>query len=83
MKITKRVLHRINLGNYEHVEVTAEATADTEIDFETPPSDEAIISYLGELIDAVTENDLKTARDLTAHEDSYIHDYPFPKKGSS
>lgn len=82
MKITKRVLHWINLGNYEHIEVSAEVTLDSDTDFDRTPSDDEIISYLDDLVANAMKDELNAARNLTTSDDSYIHELEIPKKGS-
>ncbi len=76
MKITKSVGHRLNVGPYESLHISAEVTVDTDTDFATVPSDEAVLSYIEGLLDQLLEPDLNAASSLPALDpDSHVHAY--------
>lgn len=72
----------VNMGPYEHVELTASVEVDTEKDADlleahdaSPDSPEQVISFLQYYADEMLFADVEEAHYLTAEPDSFIHEH--------
>ena len=73
MKITRSRTLRINMGNYEHVELTGAV----EMDFDEGTKAESIVRTLNGSLDRLLEKDLQDAIDSSAldSESSFVYSW--------
>lgn len=71
MLIRRSVEHKVNMGNYEHVLVSAT------IEGEVPKSiaSEQYIKFVNDQLQLAVADDLDKARQYTADDDSYIKEW--------
>lgn len=78
MEITRTTSFRINLGNYEHMEIGGEVTVrDTDMESGASNVDELtadMIAFATATLDTMLQTDLDAAANLSANQDSFVHD---------
>jgi len=79
--LINRRLH-VNMGHYEHVEITGSVEVDTLadrdglVDLDVEPGEpELVIAFIREQLEAMLAPDIEDARVHTDEEDSFIHPY--------
>lgn len=82
MEITRTTSFRINLGNYEHMEIGGEVTVrDTDMESGTDNADDQVadmIEFATKTLDKMLQPDLESAAHLTTNKDSFVHEDPAP-----
>jgi hypothetical protein len=76
VKITRRTEHRVRMGEFESVVISAEVEVDNSALNATASMDRdrATIHHANELIEAALEDDIKELREI-ADRDSYIREW--------
>lgn len=82
MRILLNKRLHVNMGNYEHVELTSSVEVDTEKDAElleahdaSPERPEQITDLLRYLVDQALFKDIEEAHYLTTEPESFIHEH--------
>ena len=69
MQITKTRTYRVNLGNYEHIDVSATVVVGPD---DVPP-DTDVLSFINDTLNLLLEPELDAAAEMTANENSFVY----------
>ena len=75
MQITKTRTYRVNLGNYEHIDVSATVTVD---DADVVGDSSTMIPLVDKTLALLLEPELDAAALITANENSFVYEAPAP-----
>lgn len=76
MQITKTRTYRVNLGNYEHIDVSATVTVD---DADVVGDSSTMIPLVDKTLALMLEPELDAAALMTVNENSFVYNEPTPK----
>lgn len=89
MKVSKSKRLTVNMGNYESVALNASMEIDSDVDgdalaelgLDTWDTSE-VKTFLDQQLDTLMSSDVEEAAELTANDDSFVHDYEASKRSS-